>query len=80
MKRKKEPTAPILYEKFKRANEEKPLEYPTSKPKRNVGKILGDIVVILILLGLIVLAAIGAITLINPTLREILMGYLVNKI
>lgn len=73
MKRKNEEKTPILYEKFKRDREEKPLEYPAREKTRSVGRKLSDIVVILVLLVLIVLATVGTITLINPVLRNAFM-------
>lgn len=75
MKRKSEEKAPILYEKYKKGKEEKPLEYPETKPKKSIFKVLGDMLVILILMAMIFLSVIGTMTLINPVLRNILLEW-----
>lgn len=72
MKNKKKEKAPILYEKFKKEKEDKPLEYPKPETKKNVLKILGDMLIIFILMGMIFLSAIGTVTLINPVLKNII--------
>ena len=76
MKNKKEEKAPILYEKFKKEKEDKPLEYPKSKPKKNILKILVDMLIIFILMGMIFLSVIGTMTLINPIQRNIFVEYI----
>lgn len=73
MRKNKDEKTPILYRKFQQDQEEKPLEYPEIKSRRSILKILSDMLVILILMGLIFLAAIGTLTLVNPGLRAALI-------
>lgn len=79
MRNKKEERAPILYEKYKQANEKKQEIYVLEKPResgKSFGKRIGDLLIILILLGMVGLAAIGMTTLLNPEMRLLLIDFI----
>lgn len=76
MRNKKEERTPILYEKYKQANEKKQEIYVTKQPQKSPGKRMGDLLIILILLGMVGLAAVGMVTLLIPEMRVLLIDFI----
>lgn len=74
MKNKKEEKAPILYQKYRQENEKQEIRIPLQTRKPFVEK-AADFFMIIILAGMLFLAAIGTITLLNPEMKMLLLEY-----
>ena len=73
MKRKKEERPPILYKKYKISQEPEEEIYETDIPVKSFTRRMKDWLAILILLVMVVLSAIGTLTLLNPEMRILFM-------
>lgn len=77
MKLRKKKQMPILYEKYKQTSEKKPVVAELKPPRKKIKRVLGDIWTLIILLLMMVLATVGAITLLVPELRFALLEFVI---